>query len=679
MNFSDPDRIAHSANMLVCIGGLASATGLIAGAGAAVSGYLSYREIRKRLPAGAKGLADELGKELAARLAEPGLNEDTRRLIPQMIEASLPSPQRVMEAGHDGAALVEMMAARLTDREHKRPDHLAPFRRIVGQLLDRLLADTQFADELAPAFRRQVLADAQAIKAGIESLEAQFGSLSEALGHVGVLGKASRDQMEALASRFEIERVFDIGDADLRALLEAKAEEYRAYKAQIDMIDERTAGLGNLKAAAQEAADRLDLEEVERLLSMVHATELDIAAKTAELRADNALLRGRVEEAYRMLSAAADSFAAVDPLEPARRRVIYAERLHDHGLRFGGSGLARAAEMWRAALRVYTEEDHPAEWAMTQNNLANALAQQGRRTGGTDGTIGLADAIDAYRAALRVYTEKDYPAAWAATQNNLAITLRNQGTRAAAPNGDALRAGAIDAFRAALRVYTEKDHPLEWAMTQTNLATTLTDEGNRTDRTGGGALIAEAVNVFRAALRVYTEQDHPNEWAATQNNLAIALRNQSVRTNGPSGAALLSEAIATWRAALRVRTERDYPVDWATTQNNLGNALREQGVRTGGEAGAALLAQAVDACRAALRVCTENENPADWATTQGSLAVVEEARAGHETCIDPRKHLQAALAHIDAALRVFDPVHMPHDHSKVEALRTRIQSKLDAL
>ena len=52
-------------------------------------------------------------------------------------------------------------------------------------------------------------------------------------------------------------------------------------------------------------------------------TELDIAASTAELRADNALLRGRVEDAYRMLSAAADSFAAVDPLEPARRRVLY--------------------------------------------------------------------------------------------------------------------------------------------------------------------------------------------------------------------------------------------------------------------------------------------------------------------------------------------------------------------
>ncbi|WP_421853767.1 hypothetical protein [Oricola sp.] len=190
--FRDAEAVAHSANLLVCIGGLATATGAIAGAGAVVGGYLSYREIMKRLPAGAKRLADELQSELAAKLAEPGLNEDTRRLIPQMITASLPSPQRVMEAGLEGETLVEMMAARLTDREHKLPDHLGPFKRIVGHLLKKLLADPQFADELGPAFRRQVLADAQAIKAGIEGLEKQFGSISEALSQVDPLAPARR-------------------------------------------------------------------------------------------------------------------------------------------------------------------------------------------------------------------------------------------------------------------------------------------------------------------------------------------------------------------------------------------------------------------------------------------------------------------------------------------------------
>ena len=65
--------------------------------------------------------------------------------------------------------------------------------------------------------------------------------------------------------------------------------------------------------------------------------ELEEAAKTAELRANNALLRGRVEQAYRILNAAADSFAAVDPIEPARRKISkYAAVLGRHGDRYGG-------------------------------------------------------------------------------------------------------------------------------------------------------------------------------------------------------------------------------------------------------------------------------------------------------------------------------------------------------
>ncbi|WP_223476263.1 tetratricopeptide repeat protein [Oricola indica] len=627
--FKDPDSIAHSANLLVCIGGLASATGMIAGAGAAVGGFLSYREISKRLPAATKRLAEELGSELQKKLAEPGLNDDTRRLIPQMIEASLPSPQRIMEAGHDSAALVEMMAARLTDKEHSNPDHIGPFKRIVGHLLERLLADPQFANELAPAFRKQVLADAQTIKAGIEGLERQFGSVAQALTHVGALGKANRDQLEALASRFEIDRVFEIGDADLRALLEAKAEEYRNYKAQIDMIDERIASLGNLKAAAQEAAERLDLEEVENLLSMVHATELDIAAKTADLRADNALLRGRVDEAYRMISAAADSFAAIDPREPARR-LTYDHRLAENALRFGGTGFLRTIDMKRSAIAIVeTKGEKGSIWADAHVALANALKIQGARTGGADGAALIAEAIDAYRAALRVYTETDHPADWAMTQNNLAVALSNQGTRTGGADGAALIAEAIDAYRAALRVYTETDHPVDWAMTQNNLANALRNQGERTGGADGAALIAEAVDAYRAALRVYTETDHPVQWATTQNNLAVALYDQGARTGGADGAALIAEAVDAYRAALRVRTETDHPVDWAMTREN--------------------------------------------------MALAEEALADHDTCTDPRPHLQAALDHLDAALRVFDPEHMPYNFEKATRVRARIQAKLDAL
>ena len=56
----------------------------------------------------------------------------------------------------------------------------------------------------------------------------------------------SRNELELLASRFEIEKPHDQGDAQLRELLTLKAEEYRQYKAQIDGLDERVAAIAEV-------------------------------------------------------------------------------------------------------------------------------------------------------------------------------------------------------------------------------------------------------------------------------------------------------------------------------------------------------------------------------------------------------------------------------------------------
>lgn len=675
---ADVDAIAHAVNLLVCVGGLATATAALGGAAAVTGGFLSWREIRKRLPRTAKTLADELTKELERKLGEPALDDTTRLLIPQMVQASVPSPVRVMEAGANGERLAEEMAKRLTDEEHRKPDHVGPFKRIVGHILTTLLADPRFSEQLAPAFREKVLADNAAIQRGIDSLIEQFGSVSDALAHVGSLAKASRDQMEALAARFEIERVFALDDAALRELLEKKAEEYRSFKAQIDAIDDRIAGLGNLKVAAQAAAEKPDLEEVERLLLMVHETELDIAWQTASLRVDNALLRSRVDDAFHILAAAAEAFAAVDPVEPARR-LIDDQRLYDHATRYGGSGFVRTVELGRRALACVNEDAHPDLFAAAQNNLGSALANQGHRVGGQESAGLLGEAVDAFRAALRMYTEADYAVDWARTQNNLGNALGDQGNRIGGEEGARLLGEAVDAYRAALRVRTEADHPVPWAMTQNNLGNTLADQGNLVGGEVGARLLGEAVAACRAALRVFTKTDHPVDWAATQNNLAIALGVQGNRIGGEEGARLLGEAVAAFRAALHVHTVADHPVRWAMTQNNLGSALRDQGNRVGGEEGAGLLGEAIDACRAALRVYTEADHPAQWAMTQGNLALVEENRAEHDAFEEPRNHLEAALAHLDDALRIYDPKHMSYDHGRATRARARIAAKLAAL
>ena len=153
------------------------------------------------------------------------------------------------------------------------------------------------------------------IETRIDALPEQLLALLREQGLVGAGAKdVSADQLRKLALKFE---ETDLNDpAALITFLDMKAQEYHAYRTQIDAIDERTAGLGNLKAAAKDAADRLDFAEVENLLSRVDEVETTIAAETKELRADTALMRGRVHDAFTHLSAAADSFAGIDPVEP---------------------------------------------------------------------------------------------------------------------------------------------------------------------------------------------------------------------------------------------------------------------------------------------------------------------------------------------------------------------------
>jgi hypothetical protein len=82
---------------------------------------------------------------------------------------------------------------------------------------------------------------------------------------------------------------------------------------------------------------------------------------------------------------------------------------------------------------------------MTQNNLGTAYCEL--PTG--DRAENLANAIVFFQAALRVWTERDFPAQWAMTQNNLGIVYINL------PTGDRAKnlAKAIACYHAAERGY----------------------------------------------------------------------------------------------------------------------------------------------------------------------------------------------------------------------------------
>ncbi|TCP43102.1 hypothetical protein [Rhodovulum marinum] len=663
---------AKTGKLIVTVAAVAVDPTGLAAAGAGLDAYLHHHDrLAGRTPDLAK-LSAETGRKLTTALKDKRFDkpDGARILLPQMLDCALPRGDDFVAHGLDHDAILDSLVARLTDPEHTRPEMIAAFRDLYGPLLAEICNDPRLKQALDPALVRDRVQREKRIETKVDNLDGRLANLEA----------QSRDMLEAIALRFGETAPEDMALADLKAFLVEKAKDYRALKAEVEAIDDGLKRLSNLKAAAKGAIEAGDLDEVENLLSRVQEVELEEAAKTAELRAGNALLRGRVEQAFTVLSAAADSFRAVDPLEPARRRLLgYQDMLYAHGLRFGGPGLALSADLARPALTDPLREKDPDLWAGGHVNLAIALQTQGERTAGPEGAGLLDEAVAAHRAALRVVTEEAHPVDWARTMQNLAIALQTQGERTAGPEGAGLLDEAVAAYRDALRVVTEEAHPVDWARTMQNLAGALQTQGARTAGPEGAGLLAEAVEAYRAALRVFTEDAHPVHWATTMQNLAIALQTQGARTAGPEGAGLLAEAVAAYRAALRVVTEEAHPVDWAMTMQNLAIALQTQGRRTAGPEGAGLLAEAVAAYRAALRVRTEDDHPVDWATTQENMALAEEAMAAHDATDEPRPHLEAALGHVEAALRVFDPEHTSHEHDQCTRLRDRIAAKLAAL
>lgn len=160
----------------------------------------------------------------------------------------------------------------------------------------------------------------------LESLRVRNGSLAAALEN---RERANRDQLIALSAQFGWKANSIPSESELRSFLDAKTLEYHSYRQLIESIDDRTLGLGNLKAAARDAAERFDFASVEEFLSRIDEVQTELAAEGKELRAANALLQGRVEDACRHFCSAAASFGGIDANEVIRRKIKYAKEVRD--------------------------------------------------------------------------------------------------------------------------------------------------------------------------------------------------------------------------------------------------------------------------------------------------------------------------------------------------------------
>jgi tetratricopeptide (TPR) repeat protein len=553
------------------------------------------------------GLALELGKKVI-----PVLFDDT----PLLAADRLPGPLKVL-ASRDAVML-----------RGKTCEYDTQLRELV-----RLLAKVPGVPEpFADAGDNRTGIDPAQLEAIIEARTRDLRELTNAQREIITLLKHQLGVPEGALGAF----LKSIGKAEvppehqLTRLFEI-ATEWRQLRAQLAPNPGDAPEIARLKEAARAALDAGQRQEADDLLAQVE-TALDAAldqrqrmleeqqrvleeqqrqverqqterASTAAQRGGIALTRLRYREAAAHFATAARRLPPGHEEQALAFLDQEAHALYRQGEEFGdNAALVAATACCRALLDRRPRARVPLDWAMTQNNLGNALATLGEQE---SGTARLEEAVAAYRAALKERTRARVPLDWAMTQNNLGLALATLGEReSGAPDGGRGRLEeAVAAYRAAFEEHTRARVPLDWAMTQNNLGTALATLGQRESGApdAGRGRLEEAVAAYRAALEEHTRARVPLQWAATQNNLGTALATLGQRE---SGTARLEEAAAACRAALEEYTRARVPLQWAMTQNNLGTALATLGERESGasDAGRERLEEALQACRAALEV-----------------------------------------------------------------------------
>lgn len=387
-----------------------------------------------------------------------------------------------------------------------------------------------------------------------------------------------------------------------------------------------------LSAIAADIAD-LRLAEAREKLAAAREVQSEVLRKPLafnaalmERQAEIALLESKPDHAFTLFSAAADSFAAIGPVEVARHRRAYADKLLTHGNRFGGAALSHAKTLLQRLLADLPREIAPREWA--------------------------------------------------AAKNSIALVFLLLGQRSREPEGSALLSDAVRAFEECIQVVAASASPVDWATAMQNLGATYKELAYRSRREMRPQLLSKAIYAYENVLTVFTSELRPLDWAETTQNLGNSLRALALCTTGDSRIELLSRAVACLQDSLKVRTRSDRPQDWAKTMQNLGVALIVQGEMTEGAGAATLFRDAIDALTGSLQVRTPTDHPVDWAFSQMNLAVCFKAWANHPACSEKGTHLRQALTHVEAALTVFDAGHMPNDHDKAARLRANILSAL---
>ncbi len=252
------------------------------------------------------------------------------------------------------------------------------------------------------------------------------------------------------------------------------------------------------------------------------------------------------------------------------------------------------------ALRVYTRDNYPCQYAKAQDILGNIYDEKSRVE---EPRANLEKAIVCYKHALQIYTRDAFPEQYAQVQSNLGRTYRRRIDGERRSNLEK----SIVCFEEALQVFIPDIFPEKYATNQKDLGNVYLERinGERRDN------LEDAIRCFTCALQIWTLDTSPQGFAGVQCDLGTIYANRIAGEQRIN----LEKSIICYEQALQVFTLDTFPLAYAGTMINLGNAycLRVEDYEQ------ANLDQAVACYKQALQVYTLQTFPEKYARISGEF------------------------------------------------------------
>lgn len=286
----------------------------------------------------------------------------------------------------------------------------------------------------------------------------------------------------------------------VKAALAAIESEAVSDAEKIDMLTEIAMGLQQKPKSVQQLHDAVTLYQ--RAIDLCQPQQ---TLSIARLRARKATALQTIpdsddSDAGHLQQAQNEMEAALTDLREQGRAEEIAEAEMNLGLivqSLAGVHLALmkdAINAYQRALRTFTRESYPTEFAIIHNNLATAYLSIPMSD--EHGKMREALAVQSFEQALQVVTLIDQPTEYAMLQNNLGNALQYASSSHQLENNYR----ALEAYDEALKVRNRKDTPMEYANTIANKANALCNLPDNPEQTDGGN-----INNLLQARRYYQE------------------------------------------------------------------------------------------------------------------------------------------------------------------------------